>query len=295
MFIMRLIPLLLTCALLAAQASAFPKRQMRSSFTPYTRNVQRSHDGLYQIPSTVNNGSSTAHFELETSTSTLDAKTLFSLDAPQLDFINGSVFDWWYFDAVSETNPDDSLVLTFFSSTAAAFPFLAANQSSILTAWIWASFANGTVFADYVPATMATLTGVDGAHTEGSGSWFPTGFSWYASAGRQTKYEINIASEKLDVHGRFTLTSVSGVNIVRYLANLDQTVPYHLPCGIQGEKSILEIAPHIGWVNLVPDAVGVVDMNIRGSSLSFQGPGYHDKVSTVPSENCRRLTVLELV
>lgn len=280
--IMPLLPSLLIYALLAVQTSAFPKRQVTKSFTPYIRNVQRSN-GIHEVPSIVHNGPSTPHFELETLTSTLEAKNLLSLDAPQLDFINGSVFDWWYFDAVSENNPDESLVLTFFSSTASAFPFLAANQSSILTVWIWASFANGTIFADYVPATVARLTGVDGASTTASGNWFPTGFGWQASTDPQFKYEVTIASEKLQVHGKFTLTSVTkwrNPYEVPHLADLNQTVPYHLPCGHQGKTSILEIAPHIGWVNTVPDAVGAVDVNIRGSSLSFKGPAYHDKVSS---------------
>ncbi|CAG7927319.1 unnamed protein product [Penicillium olsonii] len=257
MFTMRLL-MLAIC--LAIPSTAFPKRQM-GSISPYTPNIGRSN-GVYQIPSTLWNGSSKAQFDIQTETSTLDTSTLLSLDAPKLDTINASVFDWWYFDVVSETNPDVSLTITFFSSTAAAFPFLAANQSSPLTAWIWASFANGTVFADYVPATVATLTGVDGTHTEGAGIWHETGFAWGASTAPQTRYEVTVASEKLQVHGRLGLTA---------------TVPYHLPCGIQKEKSILEIAPHIGWVNLVPDAEGVVDMNIRGSTLSFRGPGYHDK------------------
>lgn len=59
----------------------------------------------------------------------------------------------------------------------------------------------------------------------------------------------------------------------------------HLPCGIQGDRTTLEIAPHLGWVNLVPDAMGVVDMKIRGSSLRFQGSGYHDKVGDSAAAN----------
>jgi hypothetical protein len=150
---------------------------MAKTSRSYPRTVQKSPDGVYQIPSTVQDGASKVHFDIQTSASTLDIETLFSLDAPKLDSINGSVFDWWYFDAVSETNPEDCLVITFFSSTVAAFPFLDANQTSILTAWIWASFANGTVFADYVPATMATLTGVDGSHTDSSGDWYTKSLS----------------------------------------------------------------------------------------------------------------------
>ncbi|CAI7645726.1 unnamed protein product [Penicillium discolor] len=228
-----MLPLLLIYALLAQQALAFPS-QHRAHEKPLPYPLRTSRDtssGSYKIPSAVQNGTSKAQFEIPTPATTLDMETLFRLDAPQIDSINGSVFDWWYFDAVSETNPDDSLVVTFFSSSAEAFAFLNANETSVLNVWLWASFTNGTIFADSAPATVAT-------------------------------YEIIIASEKLQVEGRLTLTS---------------QVPRHLPCGVQAERTVLEIAPHMGWVNLIPDAVGEVDMNIHGSTLKFRGPGYHDK------------------
>ncbi|KAJ5965015.1 uncharacterized protein N7479_004891 [Penicillium vulpinum] len=216
----------------------------------------------YQIPSVIQNGTSRVQFDIPTPETTLSPETLFSLDAPQLDPINSSVFDWWYFDAVSETNPDDSLVITFFTSTMNAFPFLRANETSIVNVWLWASFAHGTTFADTVPATVATVTGADRKGANSAGDWSPTGFSWNAPTEDLSQYEIVIASEKIQVEGRLTLTS---------------HVPPHLPCGIQPERTTLEIAPHTGWVSLVPDAVGEVDMKIRGSTLKSRGPGYHDK------------------
>lgn len=60
-----------------------------------------------------------------------------------------------------------------------------------------------------------------------------------------------------------------------------QGVTPHLPCGVQFETTTLEMAPHIGWANVMPDAVGSVDIDIQGSKLVFQGPAYHDKVSKV--------------
>ncbi|KAJ5969214.1 hypothetical protein N7501_005462 [Penicillium viridicatum] len=256
--------LLLTYALLAQQTLAFPSQHRASEkplpYSPYASRDIRSRG--YKIPSAVQTGTSKAQFEIPTPATTLDTETLFRLDAPQIDSINGSVFDWWYFDAVSELNPDDSLVVTFFSSSAEAFPFLDANETSVLNVWLWASFANGTIFADSVPATVATVTGADGAGTNSSGEWSFTGFSWAALAEDLSQYEIIIASQKLQVEGRLTLTS---------------QVPRHMPCGVQAERTVLEIAPHIGWVNLIPDAVGEVDMKIHGSTLKFRGPGYHDK------------------
>lgn len=48
------------------------------------------------------------------------------------------------------------------------------------------------------------------------------------------------------------------------------------------EGQTLEVAPYIGWVNAVPDAMASVDLVIGGSKLSFTGVGYHDKVSMLP-------------
>ncbi|KAJ5502758.1 Hydroxyneurosporene synthase [Penicillium fimorum] len=256
--------LFLICVLLAQQTLAFPNQhRVNRELSPYLRAGRDARSGSYQIPNTVQNGTSKARFDVPTPETTLDAETLFNLDAPQIDPINSSVFDWWYFDAVSNTNPDDSLVIAFFTSSMDAFPFLDANEPSILNVWLWASFANGTHYEDSLPATVATVTGADGVEINSSGNWSPKGFSWNALTEDQLKYEIIIASEKLPVEGRLTLTS---------------RAPYHLPCGIQAERSQLEIAPHIGWVNLIPDAVGEVDLKIHGSTLRFRGPGYHDKV-----------------
>src|SRR5436190_6567 len=65
------------------------------------------------------------------------------LDAPKISFVNASVFDWWYFDVVSE-DQKSSMVFTFFTSTVTAFPFLE-DPNNILQVNVWASFPNGTV------------------------------------------------------------------------------------------------------------------------------------------------------
>ena len=46
----------------------------------------------------------------------------------------------------------------------------------------------------------------------------------------------------------------------------------------------MEISPHIGWANAVPDAIAIVDLSIGGTELSFVGSGYHDKVGNVSNE-----------
>jgi hypothetical protein len=35
--------------------------------------------------------------------------------------------------------------------------------------------------------------------------------------------------------------------------------------------------PHIGWSNVMPDALTTVDLTIQGTKLKFEGTGYHDK------------------
>ncbi|KAJ5612090.1 Hydroxyneurosporene synthase [Penicillium lagena] len=236
----------------------------------------------YRIPNKVQNRASHARFDIQTPSKTLSPETLLSLDAPQIDVVNASVFDWWYFDAVSDVDPGDSLVVTFFTSSVVAFPFLSADESSVLIAYLWASFANGTVYADFIPATVATVVGGT-SNVSSTGQWAPTGFSWASHQSNLSQYEITISSKEMQVKGRFTLTSVGDAiacTISRHISGIDtarQRAPIHLPCGIQEGITTLEIAPHIGWANLVPDATGMVDLTIHGSPLRFQGPGYHDK------------------
>jgi hypothetical protein len=163
----------------------------------------------YAIPSHVQNGVARARFDISTTGSKLDTGALLTLDSPQISLINSSVFDWWYFDVVSESDPRESLTVTFFTSTAAAFPWLPSNESSVLIAYLWASFTNGTVFEEYVPATIATVAGGENASSPSSGSWSSTGLSWAASQDDLSEYEVIISSKQMQVEGRFSLNSAS--------------------------------------------------------------------------------------
>jgi hypothetical protein len=165
----------------------------------------------YRIPDKIQNRTCHARFDIQTPSKTLDPPTLLSLDAPQIDVVNASVFDWWYFDAISDVDPRASVVVTFFTSSAAAFPFLSANESSVLIAYLWASFANGTTFADFIPATGATVIG-GSRNVSSSGQWASTGFSWASHRSNLSLYEITISSKEMQVAGRFTLTSVGDQN-----------------------------------------------------------------------------------
>lgn len=132
-----------------------------------------------------------------------------------MNFVNASVYDWWYFDAVSDTNSAESLVVTLFTSTAEAFPFLNPNETSVLIAYVWASFANGSTYADYVPASLAAVAGGDAAQYPSEGVWDSTGFSWTAAKDDLSQYEVVISSDVLGIDGTLSLSSVSVVSSIR--------------------------------------------------------------------------------
>lgn len=198
---------LIISILLAGKASALPRRTSNTRADVPFDSTARSWN--YAIPSHAQNAVARARFDIPTTGSKLDTRALLTLDSPQLSLINSSVFDWWYFDAVSATDPRESLTVTFFTSTAAAFPWLPPNESSALIAYVWASFANGTIFEDYVPATLAMVAGGEDASSSSSGNWSSTGLSWAASQDDLSQYEVIISSKQLQVEGRFNLSSVS--------------------------------------------------------------------------------------
>ncbi|KAJ6151336.1 Hydroxyneurosporene synthase, partial [Penicillium chermesinum] len=239
------------------QAAAWP-----SPFQVHPRANSAGENWEYSIPSEVQHGSSSARFNISTPDTALSQHDLRMLDAPQVANITEAVFDWWYFDAVSETNPKESIVVILFSSSANAFPWLDKDLDSVLVAYLWASFGNGTVFAHYVPATLATVTGGDDTVHSSSGDWSSTGFSWTSRSRDLSQYEVRLESREMHVKGRVALSSPPAP---------------HLPCGINSPVTTLEIFPHIGWAGIIPDATSTVEITVQGSPLTFQGRGYHDK------------------
>ncbi|KAJ5263196.1 hypothetical protein N7478_010801 [Penicillium angulare] len=216
----------------------------------------------YQIPPTLENGTSKAHLTIPTPSQTLFTNALLSLERPQISKVTPTSFDWWYFDAISSLNPYESLTITLFSASASSFPWLDSTESSVLIAYLWATFANGSVFSDYIPASLASISGGDEGGKASEGVWSDTGFRWMADGEGFSNYEVIVESEGMGVYGTFMLES--------------ELAP-HLPCGIQSETTTLKIIPNIGWAALIPSAKGTVNLNIQGTPLTFQGQAYHDK------------------
>ncbi|KAJ6020409.1 Hydroxyneurosporene synthase [Penicillium herquei] len=215
----------------------------------------------YEIPSHLQNGSSQIHKSIETPNKSLSTQTLLRLDGPQSNKITSSSFDWWYYDVVSSNDASESLTITLFTSSANAFPWLDSSETSVLIAYLWISFANGSSFQGYVPASLATVSGgLIGVASKGE--WEGTGFRWVATGDDFSNYEVIVESDEMDIYGSLKLTS---------------NLAPHLPCGISSDVTTLEIEDDFGWANLIPDANATVDMNVKGTSLQFQGRGYHDK------------------
>ncbi|KAJ7154160.1 hypothetical protein C8R46DRAFT_1297866 [Mycena filopes] len=203
---------------------------------------------VYNIPAAVSSGGSSALFK---STGT-------ALDAPKVHPINGSSFDWWYFDVVS-TDPAvalASVVVVFYTSAGAAFPFLSPSDS-ITRVQLSVSFPNGTQFTTVVDAEAGATVVSDG--NVSSGNWTGTGFSWGHSG---ASYTVVIDAPQVGVQGSISFNSVA---------------PAHYPCGPAEAGQDMQVAPGIGWANAVPDAVSSVELTVGDTVLSFTGAGYHDK------------------
>lgn len=131
-----------------------------------------------------------------------DSTHLADLESPKLSEVNTTVFEWWYFDAISSTNPNASIVLTFFTTTATAFPAVPQNLSSVLLTYVWATLPNGTTVSQNIVPIDASVMGdrdVSSGGWEGTGGW----------AGRESGYEAWVGWEGGRVTGRMVFRDVS--------------------------------------------------------------------------------------
>ncbi|KAF7362587.1 hypothetical protein MVEN_00607400 [Mycena venus] len=131
------------------------------------------------------------------------------------------------------------------------------RSDSVVVASIMVSFPNGTLWDATSNGNGATVT-VDGDSS--SGTWHETGFSWIGSPA--SGYLIKIDAPHVNVKGTITFSPVA---------------PAHYPCGPVAAGQKLEVGPHIGWANAIPDANSAVNLHIDGTNLAFKGSGYHDK------------------
>ncbi|KAL3260547.1 hypothetical protein ABHI18_004481 [Aspergillus niger] len=185
-----------------------------------------------------------------------DSTALADLEAPKLSEVNTTVFEWWYFDVVSSANPNASVVLTFFTTTATAFPAVPPNSSSVLLTYAWATLPNGTtVVQSAVPIDASVM----GDRDVNSGGWEGTG-GW---SGKESGYEAWVGWQGSRVNGSIQLRNPT---------------PPLLPCSTPEQVNrALGLGEGLGWVSMVPDSHATVDLMVDGEKLQFTGYGYHDK------------------
>ena len=218
-----------------------------SSSNAFVRPRSGSTSKSRTIPPTAVTGDVTANFESEC-----------SLDGPQLSAVNGTSWDWWYFDAVS-SDGKSNVVIVFYTASSSGFAFLPPSPDITLFQ-LHSLLPNGTVFDVFIPAEEAVITTVG----EGSsGDFKGTNASWTGSSDLK-HYKIKVDSPANGVVGTFNLRSLA---------------PGHYPCGPIRSGENMMVAPEIGWANAVPDGDADVDFTIAGVKVAFKGVGYHDKVN----------------
>jgi hypothetical protein len=141
------------------------------------------------IPPTAVTGDVTANFQ-----------AVSSLDGPQLSAINGTSWDWWYFDAVS---PDakSNVAIIFYTASSLGFPFLPPSPEVTLVE-VHALLPNGTIFNVFIPAEEAVITPIG----DGSlGCFEGANASWTGSSDMKD-YRVVIDSAANGVVGTFVST-----------------------------------------------------------------------------------------
>lgn len=125
-----------------------------------------------------------------------------AFDGPKLSSVNSTVFDWWYFDAVSEDGQDQVSVIFFHTDgTAQGFAQGFGTVNYIL---FTARFSNGTIYEQLLPGTTSTVTtSGDGA----SGVWSGTGAEFHGTPDL-SRYTVILEDLGLDISGSMSLKSV---------------------------------------------------------------------------------------
>lgn len=132
----------------------------------------------------------------------------YGIDGPRVDNVNDTVFDWWYFDAVSENVADgdlSSIVAVFYDGTSGGFQALPESQNKIQMSFV-GTFANGTTFRAYTLPAQAVISS---DATGSSGDWGGYG-SWSGDV-ETGDWELNFESEELGVTASVRMEQVNDI------------------------------------------------------------------------------------
>jgi hypothetical protein len=124
------------------------------------------------------------------------------LDAPKVHPINGTAYDWWYFDAVS-ADAKSSFVIVFYTASQRGLPF-AAENTTVVSLTLDAKFPNGTIYSISLPATSATIVSIG----NGTTGLFKGSHSSWTSTPDLSQYIVSIDDPSSGIKGTLKLNSV---------------------------------------------------------------------------------------
>jgi hypothetical protein len=123
-------------------------------------------------------------------------------DGPKLDFVNGTSFGWWYFDAVS-SDGSYQLTITFYTTVATTLGFATGFGTTNFVTFT-AMYPNGTEYQQFGFAGPVVISdGLFGIE----GNWTGTGFTFSGTADL-SYYRIDIDSPALGIEGCMEFNSV---------------------------------------------------------------------------------------
>ncbi|KAJ3551129.1 hypothetical protein NM688_g4909 [Phlebia brevispora] len=173
--------------------------------------------------------------------------------------LNDTVFDWWYWDAVSDDLNASAVLTVFTAEPSGLWAGIPVTGSATWFGGMF-TFPNGTPWEVFLPANKLTVITVD----DGSSGLFDGINAAWVGLPDMSTYVLTVDEPDAGIQGTFTLRS---------------TAPAHLPCSADVDVSgqSFAISPDFGWANAVPDADSLVNFTLGGTKLQFSGPGYHDK------------------
>lgn len=173
-----------------------------------------------------------------------------AFDGPHVSANDGSAYQWWYFDIVSE-NSNAIVVAQFYPGW---FP-----ETNAVLLQIYGPNVTNVPFAA-IPVGDLRLSTVG----DGSQGYADDGvMTWFGSSDLST-YQVTLNLPEVGVSGKITMRS---------------RAPAHVACGLNSAGGSFDYAPFLSWANQIPDSHATVDLTVNGTEFSFSGTGYHDQVS----------------
>lgn len=203
-----------------------------------------------------------------------------SLDGAKLGAVNSTVYEWWYFDAVT-SDLQTSVEIIFFAATENAFPPLGPSPS-VVSVDVHVNYPNGSSSEYFLPADEARVQFGGPLGNGVAGDWIGAKSSFSGTADLSAFAVSFDFTEVYGVKGDFLFQS---------------RAPAHYPCSASlAPGQDLEVLPGLGWTNAMPGAnvSGVLyatdgDDKVTTHKFTNGSTGYHDMnwgaIPFVESEN----------